>query len=405
VLTYFFREYIVPGVSNPHLTLTRQNNPLKEKRDPMLANADLHIHSPFSIAVSRSMQPEQLIKSCVTKGLQVLGSGDALQPAWRHCWEPFLDNDAGIVIVPTGEVEDKKRVHHLILAEDFAQFDALRELLAPQSRSILTNGRPHVVLSGEEIAVLAHEVGALIGPAHAFTPWTAMYAYHNSVAECYGNEPIDFLELGLSADSSYGAGIRELDHVPFLTNSDAHSPQPEKMGREFNQLELGNLTVREVLDSIKSGAIVMNAGFFPEEGKYNRTACVRCFTQYSLEDATRLAWRCPIDGGIIKKGVSDRARELSAGSPRLRPPYLHIVPLGQIIQTVENVSSPGTKRCRLIYDAFISAFGNEIDVLINAPVPEIRAVNPNVAAAIDALRTQRVILHPGGGGKFGTFSY
>ena len=57
----------------------------------------------------------------------------------------------------------------------------------------------------------------------------------------------------------------------------------------------------------------MNAGFFPEEGKYNRTACVRCFTQYPLEEAVRHGWRCPADGGIIKKGVSDRAKELARG--------------------------------------------------------------------------------------------
>ncbi|MFA5220879.1 MAG: endonuclease Q family protein [Methanoregula sp.] len=371
----------------------------------MLANADLHIHSPFSIAVSRNMRPDTLLAACATKGLQVLGSGDALQPAWSKSWEPFLENDAGVVIVPTGEVEDKRRVHHLILAGDFAQFDALRELLVPYSRSIRTNGRPHVMLSGEEIAVMAHEVGAMIGPAHAFTPWTAMYAYHASVGDCYGSEPIDFLELGLSADSSYGAGIRELHGVPFLSNSDAHSPQPEKLGREFNQIRLEHVTVRGVLDSIRNGSITMNAGFFPEEGKYNRTACVRCFTQYSLEQATRHAWRCPADGGIIKKGVFDRAKELSTGAPQPRPPYLHIVPLGQIIQTVEGVSSPCTKKCKRVYDSLIATFGNEIDVLIHVPIHEIRAVHSGVADALDALRSNRVILHPGGGGKFGTFSY
>jgi uncharacterized protein (TIGR00375 family) len=371
----------------------------------MLANADLHIHSPFSIAVSRNMQPDTLVAACVTKGLHVLGTGDALQPVWRKSWEPHLENDAGVVIVPTGEVEDNKRVHHLILAEDFAQFDMLRELLIPYSRSIRTNGRPHVTLSGEEIAVMAHDAGAMIGPAHAFTPWTAMYAYHSSVADCYGSEPIDFLELGLSADSSYGARIRELDNIAFLSNSDAHSPQPEKLGREFNQIRLEHVTVRGVLDSIRNGSITMNAGFFPEEGKYNRTACVRCFTQYSLEEAIQHAWRCPADGGIIKKGVADRAKELSTGAPQPRPPYLHIVPLGQIIQTVECVSSPCTKNCRQVYDSFITTFGNEIDVLVNAPIHEIRAVHSGVADALDALRTNRVTLHPGGGGKFGTFSY
>ncbi|MDD1703398.1 MAG: endonuclease Q family protein [Methanoregula sp.] len=371
----------------------------------MLVNADLHIHSPHSMAVSGAMHPENLISVSKTKGLQVLGTGDALHPGWQKEWEPCLSNDTGICIVPTGEVEDDHRVHHLILAEDFGQFTELRELLEPASKSVRTNGRPHIYLSGEEIAKKAHDVGALIGPAHAFTPWTALFAYHDSVASCYGSEKIDFVELGLSADSSYGAGIPDFAGVPFLTNSDAHSPQPEKIGREFNRIRVdGPVTVRGVLDSIRAGKIEMNAGFFPEEGKYNRTACVRCFTQYSREDAVQHHWRCPTDGGIIKKGVFDRARELSHGTPGSRPPYLHLIPLGQIIQTVEGVSSPGTKKCRAIYETFISAYGNEIDVLVTIPVSGIRAVHPKVADAIAALRENRVVLHPGGGGKYGTFS-
>ncbi len=373
--------------------------------EPMLVTADLHIHSPYSIAVSRFMQPEQLIAGCLTKGIQVLGTGDALHPIWRKTWEPFLENDAGIVIVPTGEVEDEKRVHHLIMAEDFSQFSELQALMEGTCKSFSTSGRPHVYLSGEKIAQYAHEVGAMIGPAHAFTPWTAMYAYCTSVADCYGSEPIDFLELGLSADSSYGAAIAELDNIPFLTNSDAHSPQPDKLGREFNRLRLAALTVKDVLTCVKSGAIEMNAGFFPEEGKYNRTACTRCYTQYSLEEAIQHAWRCPADGGIIKKGVSDRAKELSsAGTHRPRPPYLHIIPLGQIIQTMEMVSSPNTKKCKAIYALFIAEFRNEIAVLIDAPIEEIRNIHPKVADAISALRSGTVTLHPGGGGKYGTFS-
>ena len=129
----------------------------------------------------------------------------------------------------------------------------------------------------------------------------------------------------------------------------------------------------------------MNAGFFPEEGKYNRTACTRCYTQYSLTEATRYNWRCPDDGGIIKKGVSDRVKELSDGSEaRPRPPYTHVIPLAQIIQTMENASSPNTKKCKAIYSSFISTFGNEIAVLIDAPVAEIRTIHAKVADAIDS---------------------
>jgi len=371
----------------------------------MPVNADLHIHSPYSMAVSRFMQPEQLLAGCRTKGIDVLGTGDALQPEWQGGWEPFLENDAGIVIVPQAEIEDQRRVHHVILAEDLDQFSQLRDLMAGKTKSFLTSGRPHVYLSGGEIAALAHEVGALVGPAHAFTPWTSMYASFDSVPACYGNERIDFLELGLSADSSYGAAIPDLYDVPFLTNSDAHSPYPDKLGREFTRIRPDRRSAGGVLAGIRKGAIELNAGFFPEEGKYNRTACTRCYEQYSLEEAVRYHWKCPADGGIIKKGVSDRARELAGGgTERPRPPYLHIIPLGQIVQTMEGASSPNTKKCKAIYASLIGAFGNEIAVLIDAPVAEIRAIHPKVAGAIDALRNGTVTLHPGGGGKYGTFS-
>ena len=371
----------------------------------MLAAADLHIHSPYSIAVSRFMQPEQLILGCITKGIQVLGTGDALQPDWQNGWKPFLENDSGIIIVPQGEIEDSKRVHHVILAEDLAQFDQLRDLLAGTCKSFESSGRPNVYLSGEEIANTAHDVGALVGPAHAFTPWTAMYAYFDSVPACYGSAKIDFLELGLSADSSYGASIPDLYDIPFLTNSDAHSPYPDKLGREFNRLQIQNPTAKDVLAAIRAKNVEMNAGFFPEEGKYNRTACTRCYKQYSLDDAVRHQWRCPADGGIIKKGVLDRAKELSGGNEaRPRPPYIHVLPLAQIIQTMEQASSPNTKKCKAIYASFISTFENEIAVLIDIPVSEIRMVHPKVADAIASLRDGTVTLHPGGGGKYGTFS-
>jgi PHP family Zn ribbon phosphoesterase len=71
---------------------------------------------------------------------------------------------------------------------------------------------------------------------------------------------------------------------------------------------------------------------------------------------------------------------------------------------MEGVSSPNTKKCRAIYALFIETFGNEIAVLLDLPVAEIRAVHPKVADAIVALRNETVVLHPGGGGKYGTFS-
>jgi uncharacterized protein (TIGR00375 family) len=370
----------------------------------MLLYTDLHIHSPYSMATSRSMTPGALLDAAARKGLGVLGSGDALHPVWRRCWMEREEDPGDIVVVPTAEVEDSSRIHHLIVMEEFEEFADLGEALRDYSKNVLTAGRPHVALTGEAIAAKVHDLDGLIGPAHAFTPWTSLYAHAGSVRECYGDEKIDFLELGLSADSSYGAGISDLAAVPFLSNSDAHSTAPHRLGREFTGLAVKSRTRRCVLDALGQGRIAMNAGFFPEEGKYNRTACIACYRQYTREEAEEVGWRCPTDGKRIKKGVADRAAELTDGVPQERPPYLHIIPLGEIVMQVLGACSPTTRKCTALYDSLLETFGDEITILVSAPVPEIREVNPGIGNAIDAFRAGRVILHPGGGGRYGSFS-
>lgn len=366
--------------------------------------ADLHIHSPFSMATSPLVSPPSLLENAAIKGITVLGSGDALHPAWRRTWET-LDNDTGITVLPTTEVEGKGRVHHLIIMEEFAQFAGLEDLLAPHSRDIATSGRPHVKLTGEAIAAAVHDLGGLIGPAHAFTPWTSLYAAHDTVASCYGDETIDFLELGLSADTSYGAGIPDLEGVPFLTNSDAHSVHPTKLGREFNRIEIAAATPKAAFDAVRKGRITLNAGFFPEEGKYNRTACTRCYQHYTLDEAAAFRWTCPVDGGAIKKGVCDRARELGGmHEPRGRPPYYHVIPLGEIVRAVCGACSAFTKGVEERYRRLTGALGTEIAILTEVPVAEIAAVDPAVGAAVAAFREGRVALIAGGGGKYGTFT-
>lgn len=44
---------------------------------------------------------------------------------------------------------------------------------------------------------MVKEYDCLIGPAHAFTPWTGMYKSFNSIYDCY-EKKVDFVELGLS---------------------------------------------------------------------------------------------------------------------------------------------------------------------------------------------------------------
>ncbi len=366
---------------------------------------DLHIHSCFAMATSPEMKPATILSGCRTKGIGAVATGDALHPVWREMWEPFLSNKEGIVVVPEAEVEDNHRVHHLILMETLEQFSDLQEALTPFCSHLTTAGRPHVYADGETIAALVHDHGGYIGPAHAFTPWTSLFAAYDAPSACYGTERYDFCELGLSADSSYGAGIAEFAHTPFLTNSDAHSQYPTKLGREFTGVDVCTPTPASVLDAVMRGSITMNAGFFPEEGKYNRTACPRCYAQFSWEEAEALHWKCPHDAGRIKIGVRERALSMATVLPRSRPPYLKIIPLGEVISRVLGVSSPNTKKARELYQRFIETFGNEITVLLSAPESEMAEISAGTAHGVMAMREGRVILHPGGGGKYGSFEF
>lgn len=348
------------------------------------------------------MVPEEIIKGCRVKGISVIGTGDILHPEWRRMWqETEIDDD--ILVLPTTEVEGLGRVHHLIFLPDYDAASDLASGFTPFCKDIESNGRPRVKLTGEEILSHVHAVGGIGGPAHAFTPYTSVYAGHDSLSSCYGEERVDLLELGLSADSSYGAGIQELGSIPFLTNSDAHSPEPAKLGREFTVLEISRNDELGVMDAVQKGNISMNVGFFPEEGKYNRTACSRCYTQYSYEEASALSWKCPEDGGRIKKGVFDRAKSLSSGPASFRPPYLHLIPLAEIIQRILDTKSSNTRRCKDLYRKCIEQLGDEISILTRISPEEISKINPLLGRAVTSFRKGHIVLHPGGGGQYGSF--
>ncbi|MGD9167010.1 MAG: hypothetical protein PVH33_09900, partial [Syntrophobacterales bacterium] len=44
--------------------------------------ADLHIHSHYSVATSKAMEPESLHRWAQLKGITVVGTGDCTHPGW-----------------------------------------------------------------------------------------------------------------------------------------------------------------------------------------------------------------------------------------------------------------------------------------------------------------------------------
>lgn len=379
----------------------------------MQVNLDLHIHSKYSMAVSKDMELPAIAREAARKGVKIVGTGDCLHPLWLDAIKE-LPEDEGIfhlddtLFALTVEVEDSHRVHHLILLPDISKAEELREGFAPHSSNLQTDGRPRLRMNGAQIADLVLEAGGLIGPSHAFTPWTGIYAYYRSLAGCYQEKAdrIAFIELGLSADTDYADRISELSSRTFLSNSDAHSPRSNKLAREFNQMEMDSFSYQDLILAIKreSGRRpTKNVGLFPEEGKYNRTACTRCYRQYSLSQKGELMGRCPECGGQIKLGVTDRVNLLADYEkpvhPPHRPPYLHIIPLAEIIALALGHKSVMTAGVQKRWSE-LTEEKTEIEVLMQADLAQMKA-EPRVIEAIQNFRMGRVEVRPGGGGKYG----
>ena len=376
----------------------------------MIINADLHIHSKYSMATSKNMAPDAIVPQAKLKGLDLVATGDALHQKYLNELEKlFKQSENGIFTVKndednckfilTSEVDDLKRVHHLILIPSFEAAYNIRDDL---KGSLDSDGRPRVRMNGAEIMDVTHAHGCLIGPSHAFTPWTSIYKAYDSVVDCYGKKP-DFLELGLSADTEMADHIEELQDIPFLTNSDAHSPWPHRIGREFNEIEIDNLTFKGVSRAILDKKIKANYGFDPRLGKYLKTGCSRCYQIYDIEEALNLKMRCPC-GGMIKKGVDYRIYELSTWDephhPEHRPPYIHILPLAEILSLIYG-KGVTTVFVQKIWKELVQKLGTEIDVLIHASLEGIEKVDPKLTSAIQAFRDNTLQIRPGGGGKYG----
>ncbi|AKB44996.1 endonuclease Q family protein [Methanosarcina vacuolata] len=381
----------------------------------MKVNTDLHLHSKYSMASSIKMELPTIAREASKKGMELIGTADCTHPKWLEEIKRVSVSDEEIRIdeiyfIPTTEIEDRNRVHHLLILPSISKAEELSERIAPFG-NLEADGRPSVRLDGTEIAEIAKDIGALIGPCHAFTPWTALYGYHDSLKSCYGDmtDYISFLELGLSADSDYADRIQDLHRLTFLSNSDAHSPSTNKLAREFTQFDMPELT----FDGLKKAILreqgykaTLNVGFFPEEGKYNRSACIKCFTQYPLPEAVENKWRCPVCGGVIKKGVFDRVNELAdfkePEHPEYRPPYLHLIPLAEIIQMALGHASVQTKGVQTAWNKLIERFENEVKALIYSEPEDLKVVGDDrIVNAILAFRKGNVIIHPGGGGQYG----
>jgi PHP family Zn ribbon phosphoesterase len=104
-------------------------------------------------------------------------------------------------------------------------------------------------------------------------------------------------------------------------------------------------------------------------------------------------------GGRIKLGVADRVNLLADYEepvhPLHRPPYLHIIPLAEIIALALGHKSVTTAGVQKSWSELTQS-RTEIEVLMEADLADLKA-EPRVVESIQNFRMGRVEVMPGGG--------
>ncbi len=381
-------------------------------------NADLHIHGLYSAAVSKEMIPKVIATQAPLKGLDVVGTGDILNGRWIKLIKEqlkvldngLLEHENGTKFILQTEIEDVNRVHHIILFPEFSKVEEVIEYFKSKCKDLDTEGRPKIRLNGEEIAEVCVKADCLLGPSHMFTPYFGIYSKFNSYKDCYGKywKDIHFMELGLSADTNMADRIQELHDLTFTSNSDCHSPWPNKLGREFNEILVKEISFEEIKKAIKreSGRkFVLNVKFNPLEGKYHKTRCINCLTFFDPKEAEKLRWRCPSCKKSIKKGADYRIEELASvpsnTHPDHRPKCVYIIPLSEIIALALGIENAWSIKVQLTWKRFIEKFGNEIKILLEIDIKDLKEFDEKIAKYIQYFREEKIKYIPGGAGVYG----
>lgn len=401
----------------------------------MLYYTDLHIHSKYSRATSKSCNLEELAVWAKKKGLSLISTGDFTHPAWfNEIKEKLVPAGEGVYrlrpdiekALSLGEnpvrfllsVEistiykkgDKTRkVHHVVFCPSIETAHIFREKLDALG-NIKSDGRPILGLDSRNLleTVLESGEGSFIIPAHIWTPWFSVLGSKSgfdSIEECYDDlsEHIFAVETGLSSDPQMNWHVSKLDKYRLVSNSDAHSPS--KLAREATVFD-HNPDYYSLMHALKTGeGYVGTVEFFPEEGKYHEDGHRKCNICLSPEETKKLNGVCPVCGKPVTIGVSYRVNELSDRKEIITPPstageVFSLVPLQEIVSEIMQVG-PQSKSAVCEYERLVHRFGSELAILQDIPTDEISKASTLLGEGISRLRQGKVIKHAGYDGEYG----
>jgi len=383
--------------------------------------ADFHIHSRYSRGTSPALELPELERWAGIKGLGVVGSGDFTHPLWFRSLKDslsetapglyslgknkptvhfILSSEISLIYKQGGRV---RKVHLLLLAPSLAAVEKINAALG-RRYNLNADGRPILGISAREISaeILAIDDQVLIVPAHIWTPWFSLLGSRSgfdSLEECFAEVTpfIHAVETGLSADPPMLARVGSLQRYTVLSNSDAHSAA--NLGREANEFACP-LAYAAIARAIRENTIVRTIEFFPEQGKYHHDGHRLCGVSLAPEETRALGGICPVCGKPLTLGVLYRAGELADREAESRVPFTYQVPLRQILSQVLQCGETSQKVSRR-YFSLIERLGPEFTILQDTPIPALAAEDERLAAAIRAMRENRVRRQPGYDGVYG----
>ncbi|MFR1672231.1 MAG: UvrD-helicase domain-containing protein, partial [Candidatus Gastranaerophilaceae bacterium] len=402
----------------------------------MFFYADLHIHSKYSRATSKSCNLEELAIWAQKKGLTVISTGDFTHPAWfseiKEKLVPagngvfrlrpdiekqiFINSDPVrfVLSVEISTIYKKwdrtRKVHHVVFMPDMESAENFRQKLGAIG-NIVSDGRPILGLDSRNLLEIALESGegSYIIPAHIWTPWFSVLGSKSgfdSIDDCYGDlaEHIFAVETGLSSDPEMNWRVSSLDKYRLVSNSDAHSPA--KLAREATVFDT-EPDYFNIMNALKTGkGYVGTVEFFPEEGKYHEDGHRKCNICLTPEETKKLNGICPVCGKPLTIGVLNRVCELADRGPdnKIIPvtggEVFSLVPLPEIISEINGVG-PQSKSVTIEYEKLIQKFGSELSILRQVPIDDISKHSPLLGEGISRLREGKVIRHAGYDGEYG----
>lgn len=360
------------------------------------------------------MTLENIAPCAQCKGLDVIGTGDCLQPDWLNeirfkmletgtgllMLRPELERECAAhlsrrlrrplrfllsteVCCAPSERRSRGRHHHLIF------FPSIESVLLFRSRiqryGSLTPGRPTFRLSSRELLDLVSDQqdGSALAPAHVLNPWNSALGSMDggtTLIDIFGDaaERIMAVEMGLTSTPGMCRRLSGLDHHALFFNSDAHSLT--SIGREYTLLNV-EPSYKAITTGLHTPAAPPHRRYtkFPSERTgYYFNYCHPCDRAFGERTCPRCGVAPAIGTRDRVESIADRtsATELSSSAACQTIYPLAFVIADMMGQDVKN------KRVTSAERQLLNALGTERYILTEASESEIAAVTVSELARL-----------------------